>query len=92
MTLFVDSIALIGILIAAARHSPLSPWDIRKSTASQSVAIGLLLAGSSVFLARESKSLLWASRLPVHSQIHPIDREFAFWLLRPMALSPSSWT
>ena len=58
MTLFVDSIALIGILIAAASTFAAVALGYPQIDGIASVAIGLLLAGSSVFLARESKSLL----------------------------------
>jgi len=58
MTLFVDSIALIGILIAAASTFAAVASGYPQIDGIASVAIGLLLAGSSVFLARESKSLL----------------------------------
>ena len=62
MTLFVDSIALIGILIAAASTFAAVALGYPQIDGIASVAIGLLLAGSSVFLARESKVFLWASR------------------------------
>jgi cation diffusion facilitator family transporter len=58
MTLFEDSIALIGILIAAASTFAAVALGYPQIDGIASVAIGLLLAGSSVFLARESKSLL----------------------------------
>jgi divalent metal cation (Fe/Co/Zn/Cd) transporter len=58
MTLFVDSIALIGILIAAASTFAAVALGYPQIDGISSVAIGLLLKGSSVFLARESKSLL----------------------------------
>src|SRR6267154_4467801 len=58
MTLFEDSIALVGILIAAASTFAAVALGYPQIDGIASVAIGLLLAGSSVFLARESKSLL----------------------------------
>lgn len=58
MTLLEDSVALLGILIAAvttwaAVATGYSQWD-----GVGSLAVGLMLAGTSMFLARESKSLL----------------------------------
>jgi divalent metal cation (Fe/Co/Zn/Cd) transporter len=58
MTLFEDSVALIGILIAAASTFAAVALGHPQIDGIGSVAIGLLLAGTSVFLARESKSLL----------------------------------
>jgi cation diffusion facilitator family transporter len=58
MTLFEDSIALIGIVIAAASTFAAVTLGHPQIDGVASVAIGVLLAGSSVFLARESKSLL----------------------------------
>jgi cation diffusion facilitator family transporter len=58
MTLFEDSVALIGIVIAAASTFAAVALGHPQIDGVASVAIGLLLAGSSVFLARESKSLL----------------------------------
>jgi cation diffusion facilitator family transporter len=58
MTLLEDSVALVGIFIAAATTfaavaTGYSQWD-----GIGSIAIGIMLAGISVFLFRESKSLL----------------------------------
>jgi cation diffusion facilitator family transporter len=58
MTLFEDSVALLGILIAAAATFAAGALGRPEIDGIGSVAIGLLLAGTSVFLARESKSLL----------------------------------
>jgi cation diffusion facilitator family transporter len=58
MTLFQDSVALIGILIAAAATFAAGTLNHPEIDGIGSVAIGLLLASTSVFLARESKSLL----------------------------------
>jgi cation diffusion facilitator family transporter len=58
ITLFEDSIALVGILIAAASTFAAVVLACPQIDGIASVAIGLLLAGSSIFLARESKSLL----------------------------------
>jgi divalent metal cation (Fe/Co/Zn/Cd) transporter len=58
MTLFEDSVALIGILIAAASTFAAVALARPEIDGIASVGIGLLLAVTSVFLARESKSLL----------------------------------
>jgi cation diffusion facilitator family transporter len=58
MTLFEDSVALIGILIAAASTFAAVTLARPEIDGIGSVGIGLLLAVTSVFLARESKSLL----------------------------------
>jgi cation diffusion facilitator family transporter len=58
MTLFEDSVALIGILIAAASTFVAVALARPEIDGIGSVGIGLLLAVTSVFLARESKSLL----------------------------------
>jgi cation diffusion facilitator family transporter len=58
MTLFEDSVALIGILIAAASTFAAVALARPEIDGIASVGIGLLLAATSVFLARESKSLL----------------------------------
>ena len=62
MTLFEDSVALIGILIAAVATYAAGALERPEIDGFGSVAIGLLLAGTSVFLARESKSLLIGER------------------------------
>lgn len=56
--MFEDSIALVGILIAAASTFAAVVLGYPQIDGIASVAIDLLLAGSSIFLARESKSLL----------------------------------
>jgi cation diffusion facilitator family transporter len=58
MTLFEDSVALSGILIAAASTFAAVALARPEIDGIGSVGIGLLLAVTSVFLARESKSLL----------------------------------
>jgi len=58
MTLFEDSAALIGILIAAASTFAAVALEDPRIDGIGSLAIGLLLAGISAFLTRESKSLL----------------------------------
>ena len=58
MTLFEDSVALIGIVIAAASTFSAVALARPEIDGIASVGIGLLLAATSVFLARESKSLL----------------------------------
>ena len=58
MTLFEDSVALIGILIAAAATYAAVALGRPELDGAGSIAIGLILAATSVFLARESKSLL----------------------------------
>src|ERR1700692_525618 len=60
MTLFEDSVALIGILIAAASTFAAVALARPEIDGIGSVGIGLLLAVTSIFLARESKSLLMA--------------------------------
>jgi cation diffusion facilitator family transporter len=58
MTLFEDSVALLGILIAAAATFAAVVLGRPELDGAGSIAIGLILATTSVFLARESKSLL----------------------------------
>jgi cation diffusion facilitator family transporter len=58
MTLFEDSVALLGILIAAAATFASVALGRPEFDGAGSIAIGLILAATSVFLARESKSLL----------------------------------
>ena len=58
ITLFEDSVALLGILIAAAATFAGGALDRPEFDGAGSIAIGLILAATSVFLARESKSLL----------------------------------
>ncbi len=58
MTLFEDSVALLGILIAAAATFAAVVLGRPELDGAGSIAIGLILAATSVFLVRESKSLL----------------------------------
>jgi cation diffusion facilitator family transporter len=58
MTLFEDSVALVGILIGAAATFAAVTLGRPEFDGTGSIAIGLTLAATSVFLARESKSLL----------------------------------
>jgi cation diffusion facilitator family transporter len=58
MTLFEDSVALLGILIAAAATVAAVVSGHPEFDGAGSIAIGLVLAATSIFLARESKSLL----------------------------------
>ena len=58
MTLFEDSVALLGILIAAAATFAAVALGCPELDGAGSIAIGLILAATSVFLVRESKSLL----------------------------------
>jgi divalent metal cation (Fe/Co/Zn/Cd) transporter len=58
MVLFEDSAALIGILIAAFGTVAATTLDAPVLDGVASVLIGLVLGGTSVLLARESKSLL----------------------------------
>jgi cation diffusion facilitator family transporter len=67
MTLFEDSVALIGILIGTASTFASVASGNPQIDGVGSVAIGLLLAGTSVFLARESKSLLMGE--PAHRSV-----------------------
>lgn len=58
MTLFEDSVALLGVLIAAAATYAAVTLGYPEVDGIGSIAIGLILAATSLFLARESKSLL----------------------------------
>jgi cation diffusion facilitator family transporter len=58
MTLFEDSAALVGILVAAVATFSAVALGRPEFDGAGSVAIGVILAATSVFLARESKSLL----------------------------------
>jgi cation diffusion facilitator family transporter len=58
ITLFEDSVALVGIFIAAAATFSAVALGRPEFDGAGSIAIGLILAATSVFLARESKSLL----------------------------------
>ena len=62
MILFEDSAALIGILIAAAGTFAATRLGFPVADGIASILIGLVLAGISVLLARESKSLLIGER------------------------------
>src|ERR1700693_295977 len=69
MTLFEDSVALLGILIAAAAIVASVALRHPELDGAASIAIGLILAATSIFLARESKSLL------IGEQAYPSIRE-----------------
>ena len=58
MTLFEDSVALLGVFIAAAATFAAVALGHPEFDGAGSIAIGLILATTSLFLARESKSLL----------------------------------
>jgi cation diffusion facilitator family transporter len=58
MTLFEDSVALLGVLIAAAATFTAVATGNPEFDGIGSIAIGLILGATSLFLARESKSLL----------------------------------
>jgi divalent metal cation (Fe/Co/Zn/Cd) transporter len=58
MTLFEDSVALVGILIAAAATFAAVSLSRPEFDGAGSIGVGMILAATSVFLARESKSLL----------------------------------
>jgi cation diffusion facilitator family transporter len=58
MTLFEDSAALFGILIAAGATFAAAGLGHPELDGAGSIAIGMILAATSVFLVRESKSLL----------------------------------
>ena len=58
MTLFEDSVALVGILIAAGATFAAVTLDRPEFDGAGSIAVGIILAATSVFLAQESKSLL----------------------------------
>jgi cation diffusion facilitator family transporter len=58
MTLFEDSAALLGIFIAAGATFAAVALGHPELDGAGSIAIGLILAATSIFLARESKSLL----------------------------------
>jgi hypothetical protein len=69
MTLFEDSVALLGILIAAAATVAAVALRHPELDGAGSIAIGLILAATSIFLARESKSFL------IGEQAYPSIRE-----------------
>jgi cation diffusion facilitator family transporter len=58
MTLFEDTVALLGVVIAAAATYATVALGHPEFDGVGSIAIGVILAGTSLFLARESKSLL----------------------------------
>jgi cation diffusion facilitator family transporter len=58
MTLFEDSVALLGVFIAAVATFAAVALGHPEFDGAGSIAIGLVLAATSLFLARESKSLL----------------------------------
>ena len=58
MVVFEDSAALIGIVIAAGGTVLAAHFDMPLADGISSILIGLVLAGTSTLLARESKSLL----------------------------------
>jgi divalent metal cation (Fe/Co/Zn/Cd) transporter len=58
MTLLEDSVALLGIFIAAATTVAAVATGYAQWDGVGSIAIGMMLAGISLFLFRESKSLL----------------------------------
>jgi cation diffusion facilitator family transporter len=58
MTLFEDSVALLGIFIATAATFAAVALGRPEFDGAGSIAIGLILATTSILLARESKSLL----------------------------------
>jgi cation diffusion facilitator family transporter len=58
MTLFEDSVALLGVVIAAAATFAAVALGHPQFDGIGSIAIGLILGVTSLFLARESKSLL----------------------------------
>jgi cation diffusion facilitator family transporter len=58
MTLFEDSVAILGVFVAAAATFTATTLGHPEFDGVGSVAIGLILAATSLLLARESKSLL----------------------------------
>jgi cation diffusion facilitator family transporter len=69
MVLFEDSAALLGILIAAAGIYAADTLKQPAFDGAASIAIGLILAATSAFLAKESKSLL------IGEQTYPLVRK-----------------
>jgi cation diffusion facilitator family transporter len=69
MTLFEDSVALLGILIAAAATVAAAALEHPELDGAGSITIGLILGATSIFLVRESKSLL------IGEQAYPSIRE-----------------
>ena len=66
MTLFEDSVALLGILVAAAGTFAATTLNLPIADGIASIAIGAMLALVSVYLARESKSLLLGEQAHPH--------------------------
>lgn len=62
MVLFEDSAALLGILIAACGTFVATTLELPVFDGIASILIGLVLAGTAILLARESKSLLIGER------------------------------
>lgn len=62
MVVFEDSAALAGIAIAAAGTVLAAHFDLPRADGIASILIGLVLAGTSTLLLRESKSLLIGER------------------------------
>jgi cation diffusion facilitator family transporter len=62
MVVFEDSAALAGIAIAAAGTVLAAHWGMPRADGIASILIGLVLAGTSTLLLRESKSLLIGER------------------------------
>jgi cation diffusion facilitator family transporter len=58
LVLFEDTAALTGIVIAAAGTASATSFGIPELDGVASIGIGIVLAGTAVFLARESKGLL----------------------------------
>jgi cation diffusion facilitator family transporter len=83
MTLFEDSVALLGILITAAATVAAAALELPELDGAGSIAIGLILGATSIFLARESKSLL------IGEQAYPSIREsiLAIANVQPAGLS-----
>jgi cation diffusion facilitator family transporter len=65
MTLFEDSVALLGILVAAVGTFVATTLHHPMADGIASIAIGVMLGVASIYLARESKSLL------IGEQAHP---------------------
>lgn len=75
MVLFEDSAAIIGIIIAAASIAAAVAFDKPVWDGVGSILIGLLLAATSILLARESKSLLIGE--PAHTSLSESILEIA---------------
>ena len=68
MVLFEDTAALLGIMIAAVGTFAAVTLHMPKADGLASILIGCLLAGTSILLARESKSLLIGE--PAHRELN----------------------